>query len=132
MCGRRGSEEAQPAQLWRVVEADGLPVYRWLSVDIAEGPPVDGGGFANYFEAYFHKLGIDYIRAEAGELGSITVADIEHERQAAERLEGRQGCPPSPAELDAFGIQAYERRKLHPLVRQRWNTARARELALAL
>ena len=121
-----------PSQLWRVVEQTGLPVYQWTSADIPDGTPVDGGGFANFFEAYFHKLGIDYIRAEAGDLHGVTAADIDLERLAAEHRESRQGSPPSPAELDAFGIAAYERRKIDPRVRRRWNTARARELALAL
>ena len=94
-------------------------------------PPVDAGGFENFFEAFFHKLGIDYIRAEAGELPGVTVDDIEAERHRAEALEAHGA--PSPAELAEFGLfGAVDRRKLHPRKRRQWHTERALRLVSAL
>ena len=121
-----------PAQLWRVVEADGLPARRWLPWEVDEGP-LDRYGFDRFFGALFFSRGIDYIRAEAGELGSITVADIERERREAERLETRKGCPPPPWELCEFGLLgAYERRSLPPRARRQWHVERALRLVSAL
>jgi len=120
-----------PSQLWRVVEADGLPARRWLPWEPDEGP-LDRYGFKRFFSAQFFALGVDLIRAEAGLLRGVTVDDIEAERARAERLESSKGKTPSPAELDAFGLDAYDHRKLRQRERRQWHVERALQLVSAL
>ena len=50
---------------FRVTEADGSPVVRWLPLGPYEGP-LDDGGFATFRDARAFALGVDLVRAEAG------------------------------------------------------------------
>jgi hypothetical protein len=64
---------------WRLTESDGELVDRWHP---NEGPlePLDRGGFEDFSDARGFALAIDGVRARAGLLGEMTVADIDSER----------------------------------------------------
>jgi hypothetical protein len=80
--------------LWRLVEADGGLVTWWLP---SEGPleVLDQGGFESFADALGFGLGVDWVRAQAGLLGDLTIADVDRER--AELDEDRRGRLPAPS-----------------------------------
>ena len=129
-------QSIDPTVLWRVVErATERPAALWTSSDMhaPSGEPLDKGGFEGFFDAYFFACGVNYERALVGELEDVTTDDIDRERLEAEHLEASHGQPPSPLELDRYGLEAYrERRKHRARVRKRWDADAARRLALAL
>ncbi|MBW2191929.1 MAG: hypothetical protein JRG93_20560 [Deltaproteobacteria bacterium] len=59
--------------LWRVVEADGEVVVRWLPLEPFQGA-LDRGGFDDRQDARSFALAIHQIRAEAGLLSGIEAA----------------------------------------------------------
>ena len=120
-----------PAQIWRVVEVDGLPSRRWLPHEPAEGAPLDRYGFDSFFGALFFSLGIDWIRADAGLLEGVTADDVERERERAGRLEGRQGVDPPAQDLALHGVEAFELRARARKLRRTWQAGHA-ERALRL
>jgi len=58
--------------LWRVCEADGLPVSRWLPWE-PFGGALDEGGFDGFLDARSFALGVDRVRSEAGLLPGVDV-----------------------------------------------------------
>jgi len=134
---RVGFQSLEPT-VWRVIEeATGLPAYRWTSRDMhaPDGVPIDHGGFGDgeFFSAWFLAAGVNYERALAGELEGVTTKDIERERRRAEHWEVSKGSRPTAVELDAFGLDAFERRKVVPKEeRHRFRLEAARRFALAL
>jgi hypothetical protein len=58
---------------FRVCEADGQVVTRWLPGDPHLGS-LDAGGFNHYGDARSFSLGIDAIRASAGLLPGVDIA----------------------------------------------------------
>jgi len=86
--------------LWRVVEeGTSRPVDCWLPG--LENPDPEGdldrGGFDSKVDAEAFRLGVDWIRAEAGMLPGMTTADIDAERT---RLDGNRPLP----ELDTLDL----------------------------
>jgi hypothetical protein len=86
-------QQLPEGSLWRVCEADGVPVARWLPLEPFEGA-LDRGGFRTYSDALGFGLGIDLVRAEAGFLGDLTARDIERERAELDLC--RAGPLPTP------------------------------------
>jgi hypothetical protein len=85
---------------WRICEADGELVDKWLP-DEEAGGPLDRGGFLKLHDAQGFRLGVDWVRAEAGVLGDTTVRDIDRERAALD--EDRTGrAPASRPDLPMF------------------------------
>ncbi len=74
--------------LWRVCEADGRPVTRWLPWEEREGA-LDKGGFSDFEDARGFALAIDLIRAERGLVSGFRATDIEAERATLDRGRGR-------------------------------------------
>jgi hypothetical protein len=86
-------QRLESGDLWRVCEADGLPVSRWLPLEPFEGA-LDRGGFVEFGNARSFALGVDLIRAEGGFLGDLTTRDINRERDVLD--EDRRGRTPAP------------------------------------
>jgi len=71
---------------FRICEADGEPVVRWLPGDPFIGA-LDGGGFDSYGDARSFSLGIDAVRSAAGLLPGADVAaeraELDDDRRCA-------------------------------------------------
>jgi hypothetical protein len=74
--------------LWRLTESDGELVDRWLPNE-GPGESLDAGGFESYADAAGFALAIDWVRAQAGLLGDLTIADVD--REHAKLDEDRRG-----------------------------------------
>lgn len=87
-------------ETWRLYEGNGTLCVNWLpglELDDDEGP-LDRGGFEGRRDATAFALGIDWIRAEAGQLPGLTTRDIDAERRL---LDGKQALP----ELDDWDVE---------------------------
>jgi hypothetical protein len=82
--------------MWRLCEADGELVVRWLPLEPFTGA-LDRGGFPGYLDARAFALGVDWIRAEAGILGDLDARAIDNERLELDA--DRQGRRPAPLPL---------------------------------
>jgi hypothetical protein len=82
--------------LWRLCEADGELVVRWLPLE-PFGGALDRGGFPEYLDAVAFALGVDWVRAEAGILGDLDARAIDIERLELDA--DRQGRRPAPLPL---------------------------------
>jgi hypothetical protein len=68
----------ESGDLWRLCEADGELVSRWLPLEPFLGA-LDAGGFETRRDALAFALGVNLVRAEAGLL-DLTARDIHAER----------------------------------------------------
>jgi hypothetical protein len=95
------SQQLGPETWWRITEADGALVARWLPRESAKGP-LDKGGFLQYMNARAFALGVDWIRAQAGILDGVTTDDVDLERATLD--EDRRGkAPAQPPDLPMYG-----------------------------
>jgi hypothetical protein len=86
-------QRLESGDLWRVCEADGLPVSTWLPTEPFMGA-LDRGGFGDYQDALAFKFGVDWHRAAAGLLTGLTARDVDRERDVLD--EDRRGRTPAP------------------------------------
>jgi len=77
---------------FRVCEADGVPVSRWLPMEPFLGS-LDSGGFESFQDARSFALGVDSIRAAAGLLPDV---DIAAERAELDEDQRGRGSPDLP------------------------------------
>ena len=68
--------------VYRLCEQDGSIADRWLPDEDPEPEGLDAGGFDNRSDADAFRLGVDWIRAEAGLISNVTAGDIDRERDA--------------------------------------------------
>lgn len=83
---------------WRLTEADGRLVCRWLPWEESLGP-LDKGGFKEHGDALAFKLGIDWCRARARLLGDLTTGDIDLERLELDADRRGRSKAPMPVAL---------------------------------
>jgi hypothetical protein len=76
---------------WRICEQSGELVDKWLP-DEEAGGPLDRGGFLKLHDAQGFRLGVDWVRAEAGVLGDMNTDDIDRERALLDNVQ--VGRPP--------------------------------------
>ena len=86
----------ESGDLWRLCEADGELVVRWLPLE-PFGGALDRGGFDLYSDALAFALGVDWVRAAAGILGDLDARAIDIERLELDA--DRQGRRPAPLPL---------------------------------
>jgi hypothetical protein len=83
---QRGSEV-----WWRLTEADGRLVCRWLPWEPMTGV-LDKGGFSDREDAEAFRLGVNWERARAGLLQGVSTLDVDRERHELDR--DTRGRPP--------------------------------------
>jgi hypothetical protein len=80
---------------FRVCEADGSLCYRWVPWELPQPLPLDRGGFTCHADAVAFALGVCWERAYHGLLPEST-EDIDREREALDRLQGRIATKAEP------------------------------------
>ena len=95
--------------VYRLCEPNGTVCDCWLPglEDPDHEGPLDRNGFDEHSDAQAFKLGVDWIRAEAGLLPGVTVADIDREREA---LDSRAPITATPEPVHIPPVIDYRRR----------------------
>jgi len=89
--------------VWRITEANGELVNRWIPTDPFLGS-LDRGGFELRSDAVAFSLGIDTVRAEEGLFGPEVSRSIRSERAAQDVV--KQGRPRADQQPRVLAFEA--------------------------